>query len=283
MTNQKKFIEIFKIYIRYLMRIRDKFVFLVRILVPIHRNIVIGRVACLGKDVFALRHSKDKRALLINQQKTRVDLLCEWIDGKERPKSKQIRSHLSRSDIYPLIKEQESLPWLKWKGCDFILMDSFSELTDQKFSHKQEGWSFCCHYSDIKHTPEFDALFENHGLLPIDDLENAYLKFFYLLNSLHPEKHIIFLHFPTSLDERKMYKERGAEILRVMKKIEEKHSHITNIFIYENNVDWHEEDKFPYHYSKSTNAAFLEQWNKKKSQMNQQNCGELTRGYGDAS
>ena len=259
------FLNIAQFLIRKSMRAKQKLFNYLYLTLHFQKRLVLGRAACLGKDVFALRYSKDKRALLINQQKTREDLLCEWIDGRERPKSKQIRSHLSRTDIYPLIKEQEYLPWLKWKGCDFILMDSFSELTDQKFSHKQEGWSFCCHYSDIKHTPEFDALFENHGLLPIDDLENAYLKFFDLLNSLHPEKHIVFLHFPTSLDERKMYKERGAEILRVMKKIEEKNSYITNIFIDDNTVDWHEEDKFPYHYSKSTNATFLEQWNKKRA------------------
>jgi len=277
------FLNLARLLLRKALSAKQKLLYYLILTPFFQKRIVLGRVACLGKDIFSLRHGKDKSALLINQQKTRVDLLCEWIDGKERPKSKQIRSHMSRTDIYPLIKEQESLPWLKWKGCDFILMDSFSELTDQKFSHKQEGWSFSCHYSDIKHTQEFDVLFENHGLLPIDDIENAYLKFFDLLDSLYPDKRIIFLHFPTSLDERKIYKERGAEILRVMKKIEEKHSNITNISIDDDKVDWHEEDKFPYHYSKSTNAAFLEQWNKKESQANQQNCGGLTRGYGDAS
>lgn len=265
------------------MQIRDKFIFLLRVLIPINRRIVLGRTACLGKDIFALRHSKDKHAILINQQKTRVDILCEWIEGNARPKSKKIRGHISRADIYPLIKEQESLPWLRWKDCDFILMDSFSELTDQKFSHRNEGWSFSCHYSDIKHTLEFDALFENHGLLPIDDIENAYIKFFDVLNSLYPDKRVIFLHFPTSLDERKIYKERGGEILRVMRKIEQKHSHITNIYIDDEKVDWHEEDKFPYHYSKPTYEAFLKQWKKQENKANQQNVGGLMRGYGDAS
>lgn len=244
---------------------------------------MLGRTACLGKDIFALRHSKDGRAILINQQKTRVDILCEWIEGGERPKSKKIKGHMSRADIYPLIKEQESLPWLRWKDCDFILMDSFSELTDQKFSHKQEGWSFSCHYSDIKHTLEFDELFENHGLLPTDDIENAYLKFFDLIDSLYPNKKIIFIHFPTCLDERNIYKQRGAEILRVMKKIEQNNSNVINIYVGDEKVNWHEEDKFPYHYSKSTNASFLKEWNEKVGQLDKQNNGSVTRGYGDAS
>lgn len=162
-------------------------------------------------------------------------------------------------------------------------MDSFSELTDQKFSHKQEGWSFSCHYSDIKHTKEFNELFENHGLLPIDDIEDAYVKFFELLDSLYPNKRIIFIHFPTCLDERDIYKKRGLEILRVMKKIEQNNSRVTNIFIGDEEVNSHEEDEFPYHYSKSTNVAFLKQWNQKENQPIQQNYGDVKRGYGDLS
>jgi len=68
-----------------------------------------------------------------------------------------------------------------------------------------------------------------------------------------------------------------------MQQMEKRFSRITNIFVNDNNVDRHEEDEFPYHYSKSTYEAFLRQWNKKEIQANQQNCGRLIFGDGDAS
>lgn len=102
----QKNVMIFKRYMRHLMRIRDKCIFLFRVLIPINRRVVLGRAACLGSDIFALRHSQDKRDILINQQKTRVDILCKWIEGNKRPKAKQIRGYMLRADMYPLIKEQ---------------------------------------------------------------------------------------------------------------------------------------------------------------------------------
>ena len=226
------------------------------------RQKILGRVACLGNDLYALRYQRKYGFRLINQQKVRVDLWLEWSSNSAKPRPELVKSHMSRPDVYPLIENQAALPWLAERKFEFLLMDSFAELTDQKFTHRKEGWSFCCHYSDLKHSDDFDADFEGHGLLPIGDIEAAYTRFFEWFEKEHAGKEVIFLHFPTALDERTLYKERGAEILRAITKLQSNKPFIHNVSVDDNSVGWNENDRFPYHFSKSTNLAFVERWNK---------------------
>jgi len=223
---------------------------------------VLGRVACLGNDLYSLRYQRKYGYRLINQQKVRVDLWLDWIAGKDKPKPELVKSHMSRPDVYPLIENQAVLPWLAEREFEFLLMDSFSELTDQKFTHKKEGWSFCCHYSDLDHKAAFDNDFESHGLLPIEEIETTYSRFFEWFEKEHPGKVVIFVHFPTTLDERTLYKERSAEILRVVSKLQSIKPFIHNISVDDKYIEWNEHDRFPYHFSKSTNIAFVDRWDK---------------------
>jgi hypothetical protein len=223
---------------------------------------VLGRVACLGSDLFALRHQRKYGFRLVNQQKVRVDLWLEWLAGEARPKPELVKSHMSRPDVYPLIENQATLPWLVEREFEFLLMDSFSELTDQKFTHRKEGWSFCCHYSDLDHTAAFDNEFESHGLLPIGEIEAAYTRFFEWFEKEHLGKEVIFVHFPTTIDERILYKERGTEILRIMTQLQATKLFIQNLSVDDKSVGWNENDRFPYHFSKSTNLAFADRWDK---------------------
>lgn len=226
------------------------------------RQKVLGRVACLGSDLYALRYQRKHGFRLVNQQKVRVDLWIEWLSSGVKPKPELVKIHMSRPDVYLLIENQAVLPWLAEREFEFFLMDSFSELTDQKFTHRKEGWSFCCHYSDLKHSDDFDADFEGHGLLPIGEIEAAYIRFFEWFEKIHAGKEVFFVHFPTTLDERALYKVRGAEILRVMTKLQSNKPFIHNVSVDDNLVGWNENDRFPYHFSKSTNLAFVESWNK---------------------
>lgn len=223
---------------------------------------VLGRVACLGSDVYALRYQRKYGFRLINQQKARVDLWLEWLSGKTKPKPEMLKGHMSRQDVYPLIENQSTLPWLAESEFEFLLMDSFSELTDQKFTHKKEKWSFCCHYSDLEHSVAFEDEFETHGLLPIMEIETMYERFFNWFEKEHPGKKVVFIHFPTALDERTLYKERSKEILRVMSELQTIKPFINNLAVDDNLVEWHEHDRFPYHFSMSTNLAFVDRWDK---------------------
>lgn len=226
------------------------------------RQKILGRVACLGSDLYSLRFQRKLGFRLVNQQKVRVDLWLEWLEGNGRPRAELVKNLMSRPDVYPLIENQVALPWLAENDFEFLLMDSFSELTDQKFTHKKEGWSFCCHYSDINHNPEFDLDFECVGLLPIEEIEATYTRFFEWFESRHPHKKVVFVLFPTELDDRLLYKERGAEILRVMTKLQQEKRFIQNLIIDDSLVDWNENDRFPYHFAKATNLAFIEAWDR---------------------
>jgi hypothetical protein len=188
--------------------------------------------------------------------------LVRVIGGAARPKPKFVKGHMSRQDVYPLIEEQANFPLIAQENFLFLLMDSFAELTDQKFTHRKEGWSFCCHLSDLERSPAFDEMFENNGLLPINEIEAVYTRFFEWFEQKYPGKDVIFIHFPTTLDERDSFKERSAEILRVMTALQKTKPFIQNLTLDEKFVEWNENDRFPYHYSKSTNLAFLALWNK---------------------
>lgn len=223
---------------------------------------ILGRVACLGNDLYALRYQRKYGYRLINQQKVRIDLWLDWLASENKTKPERVKSHMLRPDVYPLIENQAKLPWLAERDFLFLLMDSFSELTDQKFTHKKEGWSFCCHYSDLDHTEDFDKEFESQGLLPIGNIEAAYTKFFEWFEKKYPGKEVIFVHFPTTLDERVLYRKRSAKILRVMTKLQTIKPFIRNVSVDDKYVDWNENDRFPYHFSKSTNLAFVDCWDK---------------------
>lgn len=221
------------------------------------KPVVLGRNACLGKEIFELLNQKEHKYWLINQQKTRVDLFLQWIAGATRPSAKAVKPFMARLDVYPYIKEQERLTWLqKTYRPSLIILDSYSELTDQQFRHRQEGWSFCCHYTDLHHSPEFEAQFESLGLLPVERLEMAYRQFFSWLDQTYPGTEILFIHYPTKLDSREKFKLRAAEILRVIRQLAADRNNLRNIKLEDSQVDWHETDNSPYHYSSATNQAF---------------------------
>jgi|GEM_PF-1172759 hypothetical protein len=222
------------------------------------RKKVWCRSACLGKEVFALVYG-EKNYKLVNMQKARVDLLFSWITGAaQRPKAAAVKPYIKRRDIYPFIKEQAKMPWPRAKeDFEFLLMDTFSELTDQKFAHKKEGWSFCSHRSDIDHSAGFGEIFESNGLLKQDDFGKAYENFFGWFEKNYPGKKVIIIHTPTAWA---VFQARHAEILRVLQNMEKTRNYIYNIFLPESQVQWADEDKFYYHFTDKTKKELAEVW-----------------------
>lgn len=223
--------------------------------------IVLGRIACLGYDVLHVSPYEEKITLL-NQQKTRCDLLLRWLDASaNRPVARVIEPFMLRQDVFPLIVQQEKLPWLE---CDrpvrFLLMDSFAELTDQEFVHRREGWSFACHYSDVSHPPEFEELFECRGLMPVETFAPAYAAFFDWFSDRFPGAPIYFLQFPTRLDNRQVFKDRAAAIGSAIVDLAKTRPHLKNIEVPETDVHPDVGNTFPYHFAASTYRAFAKAW-----------------------
>ena len=224
-------------------------------------KVVLGRVACVGKDVFKIK-AKDEHTKLINMQKARFDLLLDWINGEITPKSKVIENHLYRKDILPFIKQQEKLQWFSLNSnIDYLLFDSYAEFTDQKFQHREEGWSFCCHYTDLLHTDEFNRTFENCGLLPLNILENTYSSFFDWVESNYPNKLMIFIHYSARFDDRKEFKDREKEINIIIKNESMKRPNLLNLYLDEQYYLRPKNDDYPYHYSKKTYKCLVKKWN----------------------
>lgn len=225
------------------------------------RVIVLGRVACLGNAVFDML--PNKRKLLINQQKMRVDQWVNILKGAPLCNPQIIKKHLLRRDVFPLIKQQKDLPWLRFppECVDYLIMDSFSELTDQMFKNKKDSWTFCSHYSDMHNSTEFADGFDAVGLLSIDKMESYYREFFEWFFDRFPKAFIIFIHFPASLDQRELFTLRANEILLIINKYAGEHKgKIHSINIAGEHVKPHDDNEFPYHFSDETIYKIYEEF-----------------------
>lgn len=223
---------------------------------------VAGRFACLGRDVLKLKLGASRRMHLCNIQKGRVDLLMKWLSEQDCPTADVVKPFIPRADVYGLVMEQESCSWLGMdQPPDIILLDSFAELTDQKFSHRLNLWSFCCHYSDVEHTEEFKKLFECQGLLPLDELPPLYEQWFDWIHVQWPAAPIVYLHFPSVLDSRSIYVERAAAIRLIVKNIALSRPYLLSCDVPKEDVRAHLDDDFPYHFSAHTYSAFRSRWN----------------------
>ena len=241
-------------------------------------EVVLGRVACLGKDVLASRSGDLGSALFYNQQKMRIDLFLDILRDAPRCKAAIVEPFMERKDVYPLILEQEALPWLHARGrVKLLVMDSYAELTDRKFTHRREGWSFCAHYTDVLHSEEFDSMFEHSGLLSIDAIAQLYWDFFNRFEASYPNAHVVFINYPTKLDPKKEYKKRGEAIKTVMREIARLKPYILNLDVDDSQVEWSEKDQFPYHFAQTTQRAFAKRWAELEDNRNVLYAGKKTK------
>lgn len=219
------------------------------------KKITPSRVACLGKDVF-------QNCALVNKQKLRLDVFLNQLGNKNLPTYQRISPYILRNDILPMMVQQCTHPWSKnlIKSSQFFVIDSYSELTDQEFRHRKTGWSFCANYNDINHYSDFDTHFESLGLLPLNRIEDTYKEFFNWLRSINPKITIVFIHFPTTLDQREKFQERGEMINLAIKKLGLENFY--DIRVNENLVKSNQSDDFPYHFSDFTKNHFIKQLKK---------------------
>ena len=220
---------------------------------------VLGRHACLGRDVLDLLNIKWP---IFNIQKGRVDYLVSAIRLKDkRTRTIKMAPFLLSDDVIPFLRQQEYSNSLPKYPPKFVYMDSFSELVDQLYLHKQDGWGGCCCYSDINHTDIFKSSFEERGLLDIDLLESSYRNFFNMIAEKYGEVPIVFLHFPTALEIRPKYLQRANAINAAIQKLSTEFRGLYSISVDECIVsrpieaDFELKD-FPYHYNNNVYIYF---------------------------
>jgi hypothetical protein len=168
-----------------------------------------SRTACLGNDTFALIPSTVRR---LNVQKLRSDRLVEFLRGSKSPcdhdvtEAGAVREFLERDDVYQFVEGQYDFRWLTRKQPPrYIMIDTYSDLTDQLFMHRRNGFSFFCNYSDLRHTPEFEQQYECGGLLDIEALAPLYSELAHLLAARWPNAPIAFLSYPTERESREKF------------------------------------------------------------------------------
>lgn len=244
------------IYIKYLllaisifmpnMTLREK---VVRTIKEKYSKKILCRTACLGN--FALANIDWGGYLICNHQKNRVDY-CLEIDGdkKKRINISSVLNYTPREHQHLLsVYVQERNNIFKYTNVKAIIMDSFSELTDQMFKSKYNNSLFCTHYANVLHNTEFNNEYECLGLLPSETLEKYYSKFFCKLRNKYKNIPIIFINFPAKYDDRQKFKERAINIKNVINRLSRKYKIkvLTPDYV-ERNI----EDNAVYHFSKES-------------------------------
>ena len=212
---------------------------------------IFSRCACLGNDVLKIVNTNNN---IYNIQKGRSDLILNIINEKiENTNPKFVLPYLENLEIYNMIIQQSLIKEIfKLHPPKVIFIDSYSELTDQLFSLNDKS-SFCANYSDLKKNDnETWKTFVRKGLMEVNNFEKKYFQFFSLLRSVFQNVPIVYIHFPTKLDKREKFKQRGEKIKNTISKIK---SHFDDFFEIEADndiVDYNPNDTFPYHYNKET-------------------------------
>jgi hypothetical protein len=118
--------------------------------------------------VFDILESLPKRSL--NIQKGRIDLLTKSFH--ERLGIMRLyasRKLIERSDIRSLVIRQSISQLKKLNPPQLLIIDSYSELTDQEFLMPNKA-KFYCNYSDL--FPGRDLLVKSNGLLDLGSLDD---------------------------------------------------------------------------------------------------------------
>jgi len=217
----------------------------------------LGRYACLGSGVLK---ELGRGSKFHNLQKGRSDYLIRVLeDPAIGCQPARVVSHLARDYIAATLEQQAVL-------CpDFVpklvLLDSFSDLTDQLFRHKSEGWEFCCNYHDLQHSESFNSEFECLGLLDLAQLEVQYSRLLQTIETQWPGIPVIYLHFPDVLEVRGKFLERARLIREAVARCALKYINIYSFVVSDQIVQRAEVldpglEDFPYHYNHATYVEF---------------------------
>ena len=105
---------------------------------------------------------------------------------------------MSRLDVYPMIEQQQTSQWETENKVLYFLMDSFSELTDQKFTQKvKDGLFVHIMILIIILTLKVTLII---SLLSLNEIEISYSLFFEWIEENFPSRSYFF-HF-SKLDAR---------------------------------------------------------------------------------
>lgn len=246
--------------VRYLkFRVRFSFAFFLIQLVFRRKNWIFSRTACLGNDAYYQLMEEGKGdTIRFNLQKNRIDSFA--ISFKTRRVGFTGFRILERRDIVEIIWIQNLKFWRRLPAPRYVLMDSYSELTDQLFNFGNRN--FFANYMDVKNLYLQEEKIISRGLLDMKLLSEQYNLFFdeisTLWNNGRKKFNIYFIHFPQKFESREVFKLRAQEICRIIDDLTVNYPNLISIKIPENFVRQQINkagmlDNFPYHFDE--NAA----------------------------
>jgi len=225
------------------------------------KKTVLGRLACVGLEVLRRRFNVlGIEYSLLNFQKGRVDIFNDVICASRTNHIGFTISEMKRQDVWPLIEQQtKKLSKFLIRNADFVVIDSYSDLTDQLFLSHDRKSAFCSHYSDLKHSEDFRRRYRSLGLLDISRIEILYRNLFSYIRSLNKNCQIVYLHYSAKYDSRPQFHERSAELRRVLRLLEDEFG-VLNLDLDDSCYEPNENDDYPYHYAFGTYEKLKNLW-----------------------
>jgi hypothetical protein len=239
-------------------------------------DIILSRCACLGNDVLKLLRDRQilYSASIVNYQKLRVDgFVKSFTEKSTRLGFHSIARQFPRLDIRVCISMQSNRIFLRRSFTPkYIFIDDFSELTDSEFRMFKNGFTFFSGVGDLNSKFRLSNKIENLGLIPEEKITQAYDDFFKTCFTRWPDTKIFFLHFPTKLDSRSLYRDRGQVIRESIQSLSSKYENVFSFDCPVGLVDFGldaNSRSFPYHYSNGVYEWFSFNLSEKISSIEQ--------------
>lgn len=212
---------------------------------------IFARTACVGDDLLA-RSFRKSRVTIQKYQKLRMDQFAAFLEEDNFESSYEEYVRFAKSTL--LIPDLAS----RWLGeffvrdprtllleSDFMILDSFCELTDRKWSI-QDKLNIYCAKSDI-------GDFANGGdLIGTDDFERSLVKILDFSHGQRKSLPIIWLHYSAKNDSREKYRTRSCDLLEVALEKSKYFDDFHVLRLSDEKYEFAERDSMPYHYGKAT-------------------------------
>ena len=214
------------------------------------KKVILSRTACLGNDIKKILFTD---AIDFNFQKSRIDGI---LSGRiSEICFLDLVPFIARKDIFDILLGQRR-HFFSVSRPDYIFIDSYSELTDQKFIIKENNKEFFCNYSDVSPESNKQDVLKCEGLLELENVKNLYENFFRQVTTKYPGVPIIFIHFPYALEKREKMIKRAMQIKQSLEELALKYKDLYSFSLDESSNEVKRVDEMPYHYQKETYDAF---------------------------
>jgi len=175
---------------------------------------ILSRSACLGNDSLELILPINRLLIpRINLQKNRVDHLNFQLNGGKTLGARD--GEILEKGIFKIVKKQREIGLFKYAKPLFVFIDTYSELTDQKFM-TSDGRIFFANYTDVNQEMINTTQISCKGRIPHGEIFDNYMNLCNKLRIRWPDVKIIFLTYPKFYESRSVYLDQSLAIEKAL-------------------------------------------------------------------